>query len=33
MKNLKTYFYTLEGKVRAVDGFSYYVNKRELGWH
>lgn len=29
VKNLKTYFYVDEGEVRAVDDFSYYVNKGE----
>lgn len=29
IKDLRTYFYTQEGELRAVDGFSYYVNKGE----
>jgi len=29
IKNLKTYFYTQEGELKAVDGLSYYVNKGE----
>ncbi len=29
VKDLRTYFYTEEGEVRAVDGLSYYVNKAE----
>lgn len=29
VKNLKTYFYTGEGELRAVDGLSYYINKGE----
>jgi len=29
VKDLRTYFYTEEGEVKAVDGFSYYVNKGE----
>jgi oligopeptide transport system ATP-binding protein len=29
VKNLRTYFYTQEGEVKAVDGLSYYVNKGE----
>jgi oligopeptide transport system ATP-binding protein len=29
VNNLKTYFYTQEGEVKAVDGLSYYVNKGE----
>ncbi|MFC2035349.1 ABC transporter ATP-binding protein [Chloroflexota bacterium] len=29
VKNLKTYFYTEEGEIRAVDDFSYYVNAGE----
>ncbi|OGN89845.1 MAG: peptide ABC transporter ATP-binding protein [Chloroflexi bacterium RBG_13_46_14] len=29
IEDLKTYFYTDEGEVRAVDGVSYYVNKGE----
>ncbi len=29
IKNLRTYFYTGEGELKAVDGFSYYVNKGE----
>lgn len=29
VKDLKTYFYTEEGEVRAVDGLSYHVNKAE----
>lgn len=29
VKDLKTYFYTDEGEVRAVDGLSYYVNTGE----
>ncbi len=29
VKNLKTYFYTDEGELRAVDGLSYHVNKGE----
>ena len=29
VKDLKTYFYTNEGVVRAVDGLSYYVKKGE----
>lgn len=29
MKNLKTYFYTQEGELKAVDGLTYYVNKGE----
>ncbi|MFC1958357.1 ABC transporter ATP-binding protein [Chloroflexota bacterium] len=29
IKDLKTYFYTEEGEVRAVDGLSYHVNKGE----
>jgi len=29
VKNLKTYFYTQEGEVRAVDGMSYHVDKGE----
>ncbi|MBI2979214.1 MAG: ABC transporter ATP-binding protein [Chloroflexi bacterium] len=29
VKNLKTYFYVQDGELRAVDGFSYIVNKGE----
>ncbi|MBN1643418.1 MAG: ABC transporter ATP-binding protein [Dehalococcoidales bacterium] len=29
MKNLRTYFYTQEGELKAVDGLSYYVRKGE----
>jgi oligopeptide transport system ATP-binding protein len=29
VKDLKTYFYTDEGELRAVDGLSYHVNKGE----
>ena len=29
IKNLRTYFYTQEGELKAVDGLSYYVNKGE----
>jgi len=29
IKNLKTYFYTQEGELKAVDGLSYYVRKGE----
>ncbi|MDD5287748.1 MAG: ABC transporter ATP-binding protein [Dehalococcoidales bacterium] len=29
IKDLRTYFYTGEGELRAVDGFSYYVKKGE----
>ena len=29
VKDLKTYFYTQEGEVKAVDGLSHYVNKGE----
>lgn len=29
VKGLKTYFYTQEGEVRAVDGLSYYVRRGE----
>ena len=29
IKDLRTYFYTHEGELRAVDGFSYYVKKGE----
>ena len=29
VKDLRTYFYTDEGEVRAVDGLSYHVNKAE----
>jgi oligopeptide transport system ATP-binding protein len=29
IKDLRTYFYIQEGELRAVDGFSYYVNKGE----
>ncbi len=29
VKDLRTYFYTQEGEVKAVDGLSYYVNKGE----
>lgn len=29
VRNLRTYFYTAEGVVRAVDGLSYYVQKGE----
>ena len=29
IKNLKTYFYTQEGEVRAVDGMSYHINRGE----
>jgi len=29
VNNLKTYFYTQEGEVKAVDGLSYYINKGE----
>jgi len=29
VKDLRTYFYTEEGEVRAVDGLSYHVNKAE----
>jgi oligopeptide transport system ATP-binding protein len=29
VKDLKTYFYTQEGEVKAVDGLSYHVNKGE----
>ena len=29
IKDLKTYFYTEEGEVRAVDGLSYHINKGE----
>ncbi len=29
VKNLRTYFYTDEGVVKAVDGLSYYVNRGE----
>jgi oligopeptide transport system ATP-binding protein len=29
VKNLRTYFYTQEGELKAVDGLSYYVNKGE----
>jgi oligopeptide transport system ATP-binding protein len=29
IKDLRTYFYTQEGEVKAVDGFSYYVKKGE----
>ncbi len=29
VKDLRTYFYTGEGEVRAVDGLSYYVNRGE----
>ncbi len=29
VKSLRTYFYTQEGELKAVDGLSYYVNKGE----
>jgi len=29
VKELRTYFYTQEGEVKAVDGLSYYINKGE----
>ena len=29
VKDLRTYFYTDEGEVRAVDGLSYYVDRGE----
>ncbi len=29
VKDLRTYFYTQEGEVRAVDGLSYYIRKGE----
>ncbi|MDP2918944.1 MAG: ABC transporter ATP-binding protein [Dehalococcoidia bacterium] len=29
VKNLRTYFYTQEGEVKAVDGLSYYVSRGE----
>jgi oligopeptide transport system ATP-binding protein len=29
VKDLRTYFYTQEGEVKAVDGLSYYVNRGE----
>ena len=29
IKNLRTYFYTQEGEVKAVDGMSYHVNRGE----
>ncbi|MDD5190760.1 MAG: ABC transporter ATP-binding protein [Dehalococcoidales bacterium] len=29
VKNLKTYFYTQEGELKAVDGLSYYIEKGE----
>jgi len=29
IKDLKTYFYTDEGEVRAVDGLSYHINRGE----
>ncbi len=29
IKELRTYFYTQEGEVKAVDGLSYYINKGE----
>jgi oligopeptide transport system ATP-binding protein len=29
IKNLRTYFYTQEGELKAVDGLTYYVNKGE----
>ena len=29
IRNLRTYFYTDEGEVRAVDGLSYHVDKGE----
>jgi len=29
VKDLKTYFYTQEGEVKAVDGLSYHINKGE----
>jgi ABC-type microcin C transport system duplicated ATPase subunit YejF len=31
VKDLRTYFYTKEGVVKAVDGLSYYVKKGECG--
>ncbi len=30
MKNLKTYFYTEDGVVKAVDGVDFYVNPGEV---
>ena len=29
VKDLRTYFYTQEGELKAVDGLTYYVNKGE----
>ncbi len=29
VKDLRTYFYTQEGEVKAVDGLSYYINRGE----
>jgi ABC-type dipeptide/oligopeptide/nickel transport system ATPase component len=29
INNLRTYFYTREGELKAVDGLSYYINKGE----
>lgn len=30
VKNIKVYFHTLNGVVRAVDGISYYINEQEI---
>jgi oligopeptide/dipeptide ABC transporter ATP-binding protein len=30
VENLKTYFRTYRGLIKAVDGISYYINKREI---
>jgi oligopeptide/dipeptide ABC transporter ATP-binding protein len=30
VKNLKTYFHTMAGEVRAVNGISYYINEGEV---
>ena len=30
VENLKTYFKTYQGEVKAVDGVSYHINEREI---
>ena len=33
VKGLKTYFYTEDGIVRAVDGVNFEVYPGEVSWH